>query len=217
MSPLTLQGETLLLDARRALVWPAQSAVLVADTHFGKSAVFRREGLALPEGSDRDDMARLAAVLSEYAATRLFILGDFVHGALPRGHHFYAAFNQWRGCLNAEVHVVLGNHDRHLHTGELADVHWHDRLHLAPFELVHAPPESSPHYYLCGHVHPVVKLATRADALRMPVFWQRDNGLVLPAFGSLTGGYVVDSRAGGQCYGVGPDAVVPLPGRVRRV
>jgi DNA ligase-associated metallophosphoesterase len=207
---IDLRGERLLLDHRRALVWPARAALLVADTHFGKSAVFRREGVAVPEGSDEADLATLTALVEGHRARELYILGDYVHGALPRGHGFYARFNAWRRGLDCELHVVLGNHDVHLECDQLEDVQWHRRLDLAPFELVHDPEEATDAFFLCGHIHPVLTLASRHDALRMPVFWQREAGLVLPSFGSMTGGHAIVPARGEQVYAVGPERVTAV-------
>ena len=47
---LTLAGETVWLHGDRALFYPEEGALLVADTHFGKGAFLRRQGLALPGG-----------------------------------------------------------------------------------------------------------------------------------------------------------------------
>ncbi len=210
MTEIELCGERLLLDHRQALVWPRRRAVLVADTHFGKSAVFRREGIALPEGSDAADLALLSTLITEHAARELYILGDFIHGALPDGHDFYPRFNRWRAARPAEIHVVLGNHDIHLDRDALTGVHWHQQLSLAPFHLVHEPAESHDGYYLAGHIHPVTRVSTRGDSLRMPVFWQRAAGMVLPSFGDLTGGYPIEPARSERLFGVGPDAVVPL-------
>lgn len=207
---IELHGERLCLDHRRALVWPRRRAVLVADTHFGKSAVFRREGIALPEGSDAADLAILSALLAEHGAHRLYILGDFVHGALPAGHAFYRRFNAWIASHGAEVHVVLGNHDVYLDRTAIHGVSWHDSLALEPFHLVHDPIDANGGFYLAGHVHPVMRLSTRGDSLRMPVFWQRSAGMVLPSFGDLTGGYHIEAGRGERLYGIGPDTVVPL-------
>jgi DNA ligase-associated metallophosphoesterase len=210
MSGIVLCGEELLLDHRRALVWPRRRALLVADTHFGKSAVFRREGLAVPEGSDEHDLATLVALVRDHRASTLYILGDFVHGALPGIHGLYPRFNAWRRDLGCELHVVLGNHDAHLERDLLRDVHWHRRLELAPFELIHDPDDAGVGYFLCGHIHPVLTLASRADALRMPVFWQRADGLVLPSFGSMTGGHAISPQRGECVYAVGPERVTPV-------
>lgn len=207
---IDLCGERLLLDHRRALVWPRRAALLVADTHFGKSAVFRREGVAVPEGSDEHDLATLTALVRGHRARELYILGDFVHGALPRSHRFYPRFNAWRRDLDCELHVVLGNHDVHLECDLLEDVQWHRRQNLAPFALIHDPEEATGAFFLCGHIHPVLTLSSRADALRMPVFWQREDGLVLPSFGSMTGGYAIAPTKRQRVYAVGPERVTPV-------
>ena len=86
MITVDVRGETLIFDQRRAVFWPREQALIIADTHFGKSAVFRREGIALPEGSDAADLAIMGDLVSDYAAKSLYILGDFVHGPLPRNH-----------------------------------------------------------------------------------------------------------------------------------
>jgi DNA ligase-associated metallophosphoesterase len=210
VSTIEIHGEKLVLDHRRALVWPRQSALFIADTHFGKSAVFRREGIALPEGSDDEDLAIIGELLDEHRAGRLFVLGDFVHGALPRAHRFYRRFNEWRRGREIEVNVVLGNHDVHLDRRALPGIHWHSRLNLGPFELVHEPQVASGRFFFAGHIHPVFTLASRADALRMPVFWQRRDGLVLPSFGALTGGYAIRPARAERLYAVGPGQVTPL-------
>jgi DNA ligase-associated metallophosphoesterase len=212
---IELRGERLLLDHRRALVWPRQSALLIADTHFGKSAVFRREGIALPEGSDAEDLHIISQLVADHAVSALYILGDFLHGALPSRHAFYQGFNAWRAARRGlEVHLILGNHDVYLDSSALQDVSYHSRLALDPFELAHEPRASGDDsYFLAGHIHPVARVSTRADSLRMPVFWQRPDGLVLPSFGTLTGGYAVRRARGETLYGVGPEAVTCLSTR----
>jgi DNA ligase-associated metallophosphoesterase len=211
MREVVIRGERLRLDHRKALFWPAQRALILADTHFGKSAVFRREGIALPEGSDAEDLAVISSLVRDHVARRLYILGDFVHGALPSGHRFYKAFRTWRAQhADLEIHVVLGNHDIHLDRSALRDVQWHDRLGIAPFELVHDPEDADSGYYLAGHIHPVVRLSTRSDSLCMPVFWQRDTGMVLPSFGALTGGYAVSAKRRDRLYAAGPELVTDL-------
>jgi DNA ligase-associated metallophosphoesterase len=211
MIEITLQGEQLVLDHRRVLAWPRRAALFIADTHFGKSAVFRREGVALPEGSDDADLETIGEALDDHGARSLYILGDFVHGALPANHRFYQRFNAWHSRRDVEIHVVVGNHDVHVDRTSLGAIHWHPRLALDPFELVHDPEESDGGFFLAGHVHPVVRIATRGDALRMPVFWQRADGLVLPSFGAMTGGFRIRPGSAEHVYGAGPGLVVPLP------
>ena len=42
--PIELAGSTLWLLAEKAVYWPEQQALLIADIHFGKAAAYRRLG-----------------------------------------------------------------------------------------------------------------------------------------------------------------------------
>jgi uncharacterized protein len=101
-----LRGERVQLLPQRALFWPAQRTLIVADTHFAKDDIFRRAGIALPRGPAIADLQRLSMLITQHQAQRLLILGDFVHGALHTGDSFWHAFRVWRTShaqLNIEV------------------------------------------------------------------------------------------------------------------
>lgn len=207
-------GEALLvLLADRAVWWPAQRTLFVADVHLGKDAVFRAHGLPIPVGSTVDDLGRLAALCQRHEAKHLTVLGDLVHGR--PGPDLIAEVGAWREALSdVAVQLVRGNHDRHLQT---LPSQWRmdetgEGRHEA-LRLVHAPSGEPPRVAeLAGHLHPVCRLRDgRADALRVPVFWLRGTRLVLPAFGSFTGGYSVQPRTGDRVFAVGPGQVVELP------
>jgi metallophosphoesterase superfamily enzyme len=66
-------------------------------------------------------------------------------------------------------------------------------------------------FTLSGHIHPVMRLRPlRGPGLRVPVFWQRPAGLVLPSFGAFTGGFAVRPTAGEHLFAVGPTAVTQM-------
>ena len=50
-------------------------------------------------------------------------------------------------------------------------------------------------------------LATRFDALRLPCFVVGEQGLILPSFGSFTGGHAVKPGPGDHIYVTSGDAV----------
>ena len=105
-------GENLILDPRKAMVWPSEESIFISDTHFGKSSIFRKYGLQIPEGSDEDMLISISNLIKDYQIKRLFILGDFVHGALPEGDMFFELFNTWRRAHNhISVVLIRGNHD----------------------------------------------------------------------------------------------------------
>lgn len=198
----------------RALFWDRANALVVADTHFGKSEVFRRQGLAVPDGDTEQDLSRLDSMLASTRASQLLILGDLVHGPVDDGlaRTLSARFERWAG-LGVGVGIVAGNHDRSLgDPARLAPATVTSALELHGLRCVHAAVEDVGQWTLCGHLHPVVRLAGPArDRMRMPVFWRTGRRLVLPAFGGFTGGHRVEPGNADSVWLAGPDAVVPMP------
>ncbi|HNG81848.1 MAG TPA: DEAD/DEAH box helicase, partial [Burkholderiaceae bacterium] len=66
-----LAGEALWLLPERALWWPAQSMLLVADVHLGKAQSFRRLGVPVPGGSGAESLARLSGLIAALRAREL--------------------------------------------------------------------------------------------------------------------------------------------------
>ncbi|WP_339843154.1 ligase-associated DNA damage response endonuclease PdeM [uncultured Halopseudomonas sp.] len=193
-----LAGADVVLHGERALFYPAESALLVADTHFGKAALMRRRGLAVPTGQSRDDLQRLSSLLDEFKPHRLIVLGDFFHHRPLSGEPFLDLFPDWRARHQAvSMEAVVGNHDRHA-VGVDLGIDWHEHLDLGPFRLRHEPEPVTGRHVLAGHIHPVLTLQVAADRLRAPVFWFREQVSVLPSFGALTGGWDLPRKSPGQ-------------------
>lgn len=212
---LTLAGEVLQLLPERAVYWRRTRTLLVADVHLGKGAALRRAGVALPQGGTQEDLARLAAAVAVTGAERLLVLGDFFHTDLRHDTttgSALAAFRQAHRALS--LAVVRGNHDRGVEQQPAEwQIDWQtDGLHEAPFILRHAPEPDARGCVLAGHVHPVVRLKTGVDGLRLPVFWHSpaQNLAVLPAFGVLTGGHPIRPQALDTVIGFTPEGVLPL-------
>jgi uncharacterized protein len=208
-----LCGETVLLHPERALIWPATRTLLIADPHFGKDDVFRRAGIALPPGTADADLTRLTGLIDAYACERLLVLGDFVHAATQLGDGFLAAFFDWRASHPGLVmEVIAGNHDRRERVARWHDVlRWHTSPFVdPPFVFSHAPIPDARGYVIAGHLHPVFHLSRMRRRLRVPVFWQRANSLVMPSFGSFTGGATVRPAPTDALYAVGPERVIAL-------
>lgn len=206
-----LAGADVVLHAERALYYPAESALLVADTHFGKAALMRRRGLAVPSGQSRDDLQRLSGLLEEFKPQRLIVLGDFLHHRPVAGEPFLELFPQWLARhRDVSVEAVVGNHDRHAAGLDLGLL-WHDHLDLGPFRLRHEPDEVAGRHVLAGHMHPVLTLQVAADRLRAPVFWFRDRVSVLPSFGALTGGWELPRKPEGKTVLVVEGSLFPGP------
>jgi DNA ligase-associated metallophosphoesterase len=214
---LAVGGESLCLLPERAVLWARRRTLIVADTHFGKSALLRQHGLAVPAGSDAHDRERLSRLLRGTAARRLVVLGDFLHGALAADHNDASAIAAWRGTQpTTEIVVVAGNHDRggaaafrsvltwmdeDLVDGGLRFTHDADRTGRVDAKL----------FTLSGHLHPVARLGgLKGRDLRVPVFWRRPTGLVLPSFGGFTGGMLVRPDGEDELFAAGAERVIRL-------
>lgn len=193
----TLAGEEVWLLAERALYWPARESLIVADLHWGKGATFRRAGLPIPAGTTSDDLGRLDAALARTHARRLLILGDLFHARSGRGSpSAHAALSAWRQRHQAlEMVLVRGNHDwQSGDPGEdLAVACVDEPLHEGPFEFRHHPSPDPERFLVHGHVHPLVRLAGRGrQHEHLAAFVMEPDRAILPAFGSFTGGGVID-------------------------
>jgi DNA ligase-associated metallophosphoesterase len=218
--PLRMGGETLLLHPERAVIWPRAAAVIVADIHFGKSSTFGRHGLAVPAGSDREDCARLSRLVESSGSRRLIILGDFLHEPLRAESTEANELETWSSSLldsGVTIQVIAGNHDRGVNTGWRGSLEWIEGERWEPpFRFLHDSSRSEASadgaFSLSGHVHPVMALrGLRKRIARVPAFWQHAHGLVLPSFGSFTGGCLVSPAPGDRIFAVSREGVVPFP------
>jgi uncharacterized protein len=186
---LLLAGEPVRLLADRALFWPRQRRLLIADLHLGKGDTFRAAGIPVPSGGTASDLARLQALLASTAATSLWVLGDFLHA-----RRFAAVDAAWHAFRDAhatlDITVVRGNHDRALDPGRARVQVLDEGARESPFVFRHHPTEPAHprDHVLCGHLHPVLRLPGEG---RHPMFWLQPQVTVLPAFSRFTGGHAV--------------------------
>lgn len=216
---IELQDEALELHVECALHWPRARTLIVADVHLGKDAAFRRAGLAVPSGSTARDLDRLSALLEQTRAERLLVLGDLFHASLQAQEPWFADVDAFRARhAQLRIEVVRGNHDRGAAGAPNHwNLHWHEGAHHeAPFVFAHEPQADERGYVLAGHLHPVLRLRSATDTLRLPVFWWRAQVGVLPSFGGFTGGHPITREARDRVHAVTPDAVIEIAANTPR-
>lgn len=210
---LELAGEELIVDAQRALVWPRARTVFLADLHLGKSDIFRRAGIPIPEGNTATDLERIDLLVRRYDLVRIVVLGDFLHGRSVAGAEYARLFAQWREIRSdVEMIVIAGNHDRFDAFRSQWGVIWaREGAQFGPFICRHHPELSSEGYVLAGHIHPVTWLyGTARERARVPVLWLRQGYAVLPSFGSFTGGAEISAVSSDRLYAFAADCVWKL-------
>jgi len=111
--PYTWCQEPWELLAGRGIYWPRHQALLVADLLLGKELVFRKSGLAIPEGATQETLERLDRLLEATSARNLWILGDLFHARSGLSEQLEQWLVAWRQRHEAiTIELVAGNHDR---------------------------------------------------------------------------------------------------------
>lgn len=182
----TLAGADLIALASGALFWPAKSLLCVSDLHLGKSERRARLGEPpLPPYETRDTLARLEVDLKTSRATTVICLGDsFDDSAAAQA--LSEEEKLWIAAMQAGRRWVWieGNHDPG--PVELGGTHLAE-LPLPPITFRHiAQPGQSGE--ISGHYHPKVTIRPRGRAITRPAFLIDSDKVILPAYGTYTGG-----------------------------
>ena len=223
-APVHLAGERLLLDPQGALYWPARALLAVADLHLEKGSAAAARGSLLPPWDTGQTLDRLAALLRRYTPRTVVALGDSFHDA--GGSQRLQPHDQARlaAMTGAVAFVwVRGNHDPAPPDGlgGNAVAEWHN----AKLSFRHQASAEPGGAEICGHHHPKAQVPTRGAMVSRPCFVFDGRRLMLPAFGTYTGGLDVRDPAiaalfprGGRVFLLGRERLFsfPLTGAVPR-
>ena len=226
-APLHLAGERLMLDPAGVLVWPAARLLAVADLHLEKGSAQAARGMLLPPYDSRATLDRLAPLLRRWSPEVVLALGDSFHdkdGPARLG----AAEAARIGAIAAAHRLVwiAGNHDPAPPAGLPGEAM--DAFTAGPFTFRHEPGAPGPGrgsggtIEIFGHLHPKAVLASRGGSLRRACFVADARRVLLPAFGTYTGGLAVTDpaiaglfRPGARVFLLGQERLFsfPLPAR----
>ncbi|HEU4821130.1 MAG TPA: ligase-associated DNA damage response endonuclease PdeM [Qipengyuania sp.] len=229
MVPLSFAGEELLLTESRALYWPRERALLVADLHLEKGSFFARHGQPIPPYDSRETLERVAIAIRETGARRVITLGDNFHDAGGAARLEPHACGMLAALTKAVDWMwITGNHDIGKH-GAVAETNCGgtlvEELELAGMILRHQakPGETRPE--LSGHFHPRIQLTVERRRIVRPCAVVSANEgpdgrpsgrMILPAFGAFTAGMSAADPA--ILSALQParaiDALVPTRGRL---
>jgi DNA ligase-associated metallophosphoesterase len=215
MVPFSFAGETFEATPSGALFWPARQALLVADLHLEKASWFARLGQFLPPYDSHATLTALARAVEKTQAKRLYCLGDSFHDRF--------------GCdrLPAEARALLteltsrldwtwivGNHDPGFADhcgGRIAD-----EVEIGGIVLRHEAVPGDPRPEMSGHFHPKLRLQLKGRHVSRRCFVVSQTKMILPAFGSLTGGLDAHHPEILRNVGANAAALVPVSDRLLR-
>ncbi len=185
-APFHFAGQEWRIGDSRAIHWPAQDALLVADLHLEKASWFAQSGQMLPPYDSRETLERLGAALTETGARKILCLGDNFHDdAGPERMEPEAARLLAGLAARAELVWITGNHDAGLAgiAGEVVE-----ELEIGGIALRHQALPATDKPEISGHYHPKLRLRLRGRGIARPCALRSASRLILPAFGALTGG-----------------------------
>jgi len=204
MKEVTLEigGEEVILLADKAAFFPKHSTLIISDIHLGKSTHFRKAGIPLSAGAYHTDLKRMEELIKQTSPQTVVFLGDLFHSY----HNVeWELFSQWlANYRNIEFILVEGNHDvLPVDIYERAGVVVKKFHRLNTIVLSHEPLKNNSGYNIYGHIHPGIKLYGKAyQSVKIACFHIGKNSMIMPAFGGLTGMYMMDVKADDLVYGI---------------
>jgi DNA ligase-associated metallophosphoesterase len=184
---ITVGGATLVADSSGALYWQAERTLLVADLHLEKGSAYAGRGVMLPPYDTRETLLRLAQAVGRHDPARVIALGDSFHdpGAAHRiGEDDLAALRRLQ--RGRDWIWIAGNHDPEI--GARAGGRRCREIVMGGLTLRHEPAQGPVTHEIAGHMHPAAKLSADGASIRRPCFVGNGRRLVMPAFGTFTGG-----------------------------
>ena len=215
MVPFSFAGETFEATAGGALFWPSQEALLVADLHLEKASWFARWGQFLPPYDSHATLTALAGEVERTGARRLYCLGDSFHDRfgcdrLPADAR--ALLTDLTSALDWTW--IVGNHDPGFADhcgGRIAE-----EIEIAGVILRHEAVREEVRPEISGHFHPKLRLRLKGRQVSRRCFVKSATKIIMPAFGSLTGGLDAHHPEILGSVGGSAAALVPVSDRLLR-
>lgn len=184
---ITIQNEIFTLTNQRALFWEKEKALIFSDLHIGKTAHFRKNGIALANHIMKNDLERLSVLIEFFQPEQFIIVGDLLHaGNNSEVDEFCIWKNQYS---HIKFCLVEGNHDRISKTLEkkLCLDFRSKSMEIDDIAFVHDFDRSNTKFQITGHIHPGFVINSTVKRIKLPCFALSDNQLLLPAFSEFTG------------------------------
>lgn len=184
---ISIQNEIFILTNQRAAFREKGKALILSDLHIGKTAHFRKNGIALSNHIMKSDLERLSALIEYFQPDKFIVVGDLLHAG---DNSDVDEFCTWKSQYpDLQFYLIEGNHDRISASLEkkLCLDFKADLLEIDGFTFIHDFEPIKSGFQITGHIHPGIVLHSAIKSIRLPCFALSDNQLLLPAFSKFTG------------------------------
>jgi DNA ligase-associated metallophosphoesterase len=208
---ITLREQDFILLPEKALYKPNEGLLIIADIHLGKASHFRKAGISIPSVAQSADYENLKNLFYSINPQKVYFLGDLFHSSFNGDwNYFTELIVQYQ---QIEFTLIKGNHD--LINKKLFDAIGikviDEVLEDENFIYSHAPlKDTKGKLNIAGHIHPGIRLSGLGrQSLTIPCYYLTDTLFLLPAFGILTGLYIMDQAVA--------DVFVVLSNEVKKI
>lgn len=199
---ISIHNEIFTLTNQRALVWQRMKILIISDLHIGKTAHFRKAGIAIPSIILDNDLERLKSLIHHFKIETVLIVGDLFHAGKNKD---IDVFRQWMLEFDSVAfELIKGNHDRLSNRFyEDIKISIHPKFKdLEPFRFVHDASHCAvDSFCISGHTHPGAIIKGRGrQIIKLPCFEVDDSLLILPAFSEFTGLNTIKSSPSSEWF-----------------
>lgn len=188
---------TFILDAAGCLYYPEKRILIFSDLHLEKGSFLATLGNPLPLYDTIDTLASIKYCIAKYEPASVVCLGDNLHDIYASRRMREADENHLLSLCQSvsQWHWIIGNHDVHADTEKLfTRFQYSTDLQFPEFILTHDLIETDK-AQIIGHFHPKAAISIAGQTIRGKCFLATENLLMMPSFGTYTGGLDVSSEA----------------------
>jgi len=174
------------------IFWPSQKIYIISDLHFEKGSSYSPFGSFLPPYDTSETLEKLAYSCEKIRPETILFLGDVYHDKMSESRMNKQDWDAWNKILtDYQIIWVEGNHDPNS-APENIDNHIEYKREKIHFRHV---AENDTFAEISGHYHPVVEINHKQQKIRRPCFIVSENKIILPSYGTFTGGLNVEDDA----------------------
>jgi DNA ligase-associated metallophosphoesterase len=189
-----LSNTRLIADISGALFWPEKQTVIFSDLHLEKGSWFAKQNVFLPPYDTLDTLNRVEKVVNYFKPSRVISLGDSFHDDTWKERISKEQIAKILNLTNNyEWFWIQGNHDP-CGVPSLGGINLSDYLD-PPLTFRHEAKRETTDGEVSGHFHPKAKIKLNRKSFSDRCFISDEKRVILPAFGSFTGGLNVMDKA----------------------
>ena len=185
MSKIIFSNNEFVLQLDGSIYWPSKKCLILCDLHLEKSSYFAKLGSFLPPYDSYETLKRLQNSLNNLDVRKIILLGDIFHDkeGLKRLNSRLQTYLE-NLCKKFKVIWLAGNHDGSIRP-KFAKFCYKYKLDNINFN--HKSVKKCVNE-LSGHYHPKATINSFRIRISKPCFLISEKKIILPAYGSFTGG-----------------------------